>query len=605
MLLSGASFAVQPQTNDAAKVGELASVPEQDESEDTQTNDTVLIGAAELTRFQLGPVKNDWGDLIKRHVPELSSSAEAQSLTPGLLRKVRIEITSILSTEGYFSPRIHFARQGNDAKLIRVDIDAGLRSVVQAVSLEFSGALADAASAGQPAAVQRRDALISNWSLAKSRPFRDSEWRDAKDQLLENLRSDTYAGATIADSQATIDAAHQSAALSVQIDSGPPFFIGEVNFIGLQRYPAWLLERYSPPEKGQPYSRLRLLEYQRVLQNSPYFSTVAVSIDADSAQAEAVPVEVKVVERHSRDLGFGAGYSTNTGFRAEVSYRDRNILDRAWDLHTAYRAEQKRQLAYADIYLPPRVSDQIDSFGVLFDNLDLAGLAQTRSAIGVKRTHKRGHLEQRLGLNLTLEKNQLDGEAVRKSKALVSSIGWTWRDVDDSFAPRQGQILQLDLSASAKEVISDKSFIRIYSKYQLWIPVGKTDSILLRAEAGKILSPNVDGIPEDYLFRTGGSTTVRGYAYQSLGVQHPEGVSGGRVLAVASAEYLHWFDASWGGAGFVDVGDAAESWPKYSARQAYGIGARYRTPAGPIALDLAYGRQTQKFRLEFSIAIAF
>jgi translocation and assembly module TamA len=76
-------------------------------------------------------------------------------------------------------------------------------------------------------------------------------------------------------------------------------------------------------------------------------------------------------------------------------------------------------------------------------------------------------------------------------------------------------------------------------------------------------------------------------------------------MAAASAEYVHWFDRTWGSAVFVDAGDAAESWRDFRIKQSYGAGARYRTPAGPIALDLAYGNQTKKFALDFSIAIAF
>ena len=40
-------------------------------------------------------------------------------------------------------------------------------------------------------------------------------------------------------------------------------------------------------------------------------------------------------------------------------------------------------------------------------------------------------------------------------------------------------------------------------------------------------------------------------------------------------------------------------------QQGIGMGARVKTLAGPIALDLAYGNKTKKFRLDFSIAIAF
>jgi translocation and assembly module TamA len=77
-------------------------------------------------------------------------------------------------------------------------------------------------------------------------------------------------------------------------------------------------------------------------------------------------------------------------------------------------------------------------------------------------------------------------------------------------------------------------------------------------------------------------------------------------MFASSAEYVHWLPKSdWGAAAFVDTGDAADTWKELSQKQGYGLGARYRTPAGPLALDLAYGKQDKKLRLDFSFAIAF
>ncbi|MET3139194.1 translocation and assembly module TamA [Undibacterium sp. GrIS 1.2] len=619
---TGTPAEAQAETQAEIPTSTLASTTDTKIAPDAE--EEIVVAKSNLRRFQIGVAKGDWLALLTQHIPELSSDTDSQNVTPTLIRKLRQDIGNILATEGYFSPVITFdaGKDGQNggslfrggignlssnlsSNVIRVNIDAGSRTTIQQVDLQFSGALEDAAKQGKVDAVKRRQALIADWRLPVGSVFRDEEWDKAKTDITESLRSDVYASASIINSNATIDADSQSGSLKVEIDSGPPFTLGDPVITGLQRYPPWLLDRYLPPKKGEPYSRSRLLEYQRALQNSAYFSAVAVSVDPDPSKADRVPVDVSVVERRPRDLAFGVGYSSNTGFRTEVSYRDRDLLDRAWDLRSAVRLEQRRQLAYADIYLPPRDNQFLDSFGVLLDKSNLAGLDQTRTAIGVKRTSTRGHLEQRLGLNLSREKVALDGEPQSVSKALVSSVGWTWRDVDDSFAPRKGQILQLDFAISEKALISDQRFIRTYAKYQQWIPVAKRDVLLLRAEIGQVLAPSIDGIPEDYLFRTGGSSTVRGYSYQSLGIQHPTGVTGGMVMGVASAEYVHWTQANWGAAAFIDAGDAADDWNTYKVKQGFGVGGRYKTPAGPIALDLAYGKNIKKFRLDFSIAVAF
>ncbi|MFZ6767731.1 autotransporter assembly complex protein TamA [Undibacterium sp. Di26W] len=589
----------------AAPVTALTPAPENPDIDP----DTVV--RASSGRLQLQTPKASWADLLRQHIPEFSASADAQNITPALIRKLRQDIGNILATEGYFSPQIQFDNLDNTdtptgtAKLIHVTVDAGVRTLIENVSIKILGPMADAIDAGDKPTFKRRRALQEDWGLAVGQPFRDADWTDAKTQLLESLRADAYAAATLTSSEARIDADEHRGILEVDVDSGPVFTLGEIRVTGMQRYPSWLIDRYQAPKKGEPYSRSRLLDFQRALQNSPYFATVTVGIDPDPEKAAAVPVDVNVVERQARDLSFGLGYSTNTGYRSEVAYRDRDILGKAWDLRTAVRLEQRRQLGYADIYLPPRENNYLDSFGVLIEREDISGVLTNRQSLGVKRTSTRGHLEQRLGLNIVREKLTVANTPDEFHRALVASVGWTWRDVDQPFDPRKGEIYQLDLAASEKALWSDQRFVRVYGKYQRWIPVRKNDSVIVRAEVGNVFSTSGDGIPEDYLFRTGGSTTVRGYAYQSLGIQNATSTRGGRVMATASAEYVHWLYPEWGAATFIDVGNAADNWRELNLRQGMGVGARYKTPAGPIALDLASGRQTKKFRLDFSIAIAF
>ncbi|MCH8619698.1 BamA/TamA family outer membrane protein [Undibacterium sp. TS12] len=571
------------------------------------SSDAEPVRVSSTGRLQLQAAKSHWADLLREHIAELSGNAEAQNITPALIRRLRQDIGNILATEGYFSPQIQFENPdaGKTDRLIHVTVNAGERTVIENVSLKVFGPLSDAIDTGDKAAIKRRRNLQEDWGLAVGQPFRENDWTGAKTQMLESLRADAYAAAKITDSEARVDADQHSAVLKVEVESGPVFTLGDIRVTGMQRYPSWLIDRYQAPQKGEVYSRSRLLDFQRALQNSPYFATVAVGIDPDPDKADAIPVDVNVVERQARDLSFGLGYSTNTGYRSEIAYRDRDILGKAWDLRSAVRLEQRRQLGYADIYLPPNGNNYLDSFGVLLEKDNIAGVRSDRNAFGVKRVSTRGHLEQRLGLNMVREKIKSEGEPEEINKALVASVGWTWRDVDQPFDPRKGEILQLDLAASEKALLSDQRFIRSYAKYQRWIPVRKTDSVILRAELGAVFSKDDEGIPEDYLFRTGGSTTVRGYSYQSLGIQHVGSTRGGRVMATASAEYVHWLDTVWGAASFIDVGNAADTWRELSLKQGMGVGARYKTPAGPIALDLAYGRQAKKVRLDFSIAIAF
>ena len=141
--------------------------------------------------------------------------------------------------------------------------------------------------------------------------------------------------------------------------------------------------------------------------------------------------------------------------------------------------------------------------------------------------------------------------------------------------------------------------------YTHLIPLGASDALLFRGELGVTFAPSAQGIPQDFLFRAGGSNSVRGYAYQSLGVKQGEATVGGRYLATISGEYTHWINPTWGAAVFVDAGNAVDDRQAIDLAVGYGVGARWRSPAGPLGIDLAYGQREGKLRLDFSLAIPF
>ena len=84
-----------------------------------------------------------------------------------------------------------------------------------------------------------------------------------------------------------------------------------------------------------------------------------------------------------------------------------------------------------------------------------------------------------------------------------------------------------------------------------------------------------------------------------------EAVVGGRRLLVGSAELIHWVGENWGVAAFVDAGNAWDKGVEFNAAVGAGIGARFRTPIGPIRADLAYGEEVGSFRLHFSVGYTF
>ncbi|MEJ7807081.1 MAG: BamA/TamA family outer membrane protein, partial [Telluria sp.] len=61
----------------------------------------------------------------------------------------------------------------------------------------------------------------------------------------------------------------------------------------------------------------------------------------------------------------------------------------------------------------------------------------------------------------------------------------------------------------------------------------------------------------------------------------------------------------WGVAFFYDAGNAADSIKNLKPESGFGVGARWRSPVGPINVDIAYGQAVKKARLHFSLGFTF
>ncbi|MHB1245218.1 MAG: autotransporter assembly complex protein TamA [Sulfuriferula sp.] len=512
------------------------------------------------------------------------------------------DIRKLLATEGFYSPEITASIALQDKPIqIRFVIVPGLPTQVENIDLSLQGPVEQ-----MP---QLRDKLLTQlrqtWQLPVGSVFRQAAWESAKRDTLKALLINRFPSARIASSQAVVNPQTRKVILNVVLDSGPAFSFGTLHITGLERYPSTIVERLNPIQAGSPYSQAKLLELQARLQDTTYFRSVSVSADTDPAHPDNVPVQVNVVENPSSKLGFGIGVSTDSGLRGQIEYQDLNIMQRGWRFKTLVKLETKQQSLNTELQLPRNDLGYLDSINAFHERTDIEGENSVRSGAGVKRRRSKGRIETTLALQYQVEQQSITGAADNNLKALTLNYIWTYRNVNNPMFPTRGYVFSAQLGGATRALLSDQDFVRGYTRGVYYLPVGQRDGLILRGELGGVLATSRNGIPSDFLFRTGGDQSVRGYSYLSLGVKQGNAIVGGRYLAVGSVEYDHWLTERWGAAVFYDVGDAADSIPDLHLVQGYGIGARWKSPVGPLNLDLAYGQAVHAVRLHFSIGVSF
>lgn len=523
-----------------------------------------------------------------------------------LYRQAPEQIRTLVATEGFYTPTItsDITQQGS-AWRIQFTIDAGAPALVDAVDLTFEGAVAS-----QPQA----DELRKSWALQPGLVFRQAAWESAKNGVLRKLLLERYPRARLTETRATVDPLAHTVALKVVIDSGPELHFGALSIDGLQRYPATIVSRINKIKPGDPYNEAALLELQARLLDSGYFSRVDVSAEIDAPEetestalpsSAPVPVRVTVTENKRKKAGVGIGYSTNTGNRAKLTYEDLNFLNRELKFKSALTLETKKQSATADIYLPLTQQGVQYSTGLSYVRSDIEGEVGKVSSISAKRVWGKPTLERNLTLEYLNETREVEGFPIRNSQSLPLTYGVTWRDTDSLLFPTDGSIIHAQIGGAVGGLLTDQSFVRSTARVVHYSRLGEKGIVVLRGEIGALASRAKEGVPDTYLFRAGGDQSVRGYAYQGLGVAQSTATVGGRYLAVGSAEYQNWFLPQWGAAVFVDAGNAADSVAELTPKVGYGVGARWRSPVGPINLDLAYGQSDKKVRMHFSLGVTF
>jgi translocation and assembly module TamA len=511
------------------------------------------------------------------------------------------EAREAVAAEGYFSAVVDVAVDRSvDPIAVTLTVTPGEPTRIAAVRIEVTGP----ATTDRPRGTRAIAAVRAGWTLREGDVFRQSAWAAAKDGARATLAASPFAAATIERSEALIDPVARTADLTVELASGPAFRFGTLDILGLKRYDASLVRNFATIRAGDPYSQPELEQFVRRLNASGYFASVQASIDPDVAHADDATINVAVIEAPSRRFEGGFGYSTDVLFRANASYRDVNFDGQGLQLHADARLETKEQIVSLRLTRPPNDAGWIGTIGAGAHRTDIEGLVTRTAFAGTRWNTVEERRERALAATFFVDEQLPSGAEAQRAHALYVEAEQYWRETDVVIAPNRGWMASLQAGGGIPGA-STRGFGRVIGRFAAWYPVDRATTLHARAEAGAVLAPTRDGIPSTLLFRTGGDTTVRGYAFESLGVKSGDAVVGGRYLAVGSVEAIRWIGESWGLAAFVDAGNAGDSLPDFRFDVGYGVGARVRTPIGPFRLDLAYGQQSHDVRVHFSVGLSF
>ncbi|HEV6964043.1 autotransporter assembly complex protein TamA, partial [Roseateles sp.] len=510
---------------------------------------------------------------------------------------------ALLETEGYFNAKADVDRDTEDETRLRLSVTPGPLTRVGKVEIEFTEGLAD------DAAQSLRDTLRRAWPLKEGTPFTQSQWASAKSDLLLQARSGGFPLARWAETAARVDPDTQTAELRVVLASGNRARLGALRIEGLKRQDRETIERLAGFAHGDGYTEQKLAEFQERLAKTQLFDAVRVQLQPETLDADGTnPVLVSVTESSLQQATVAVGYHSNTGQSISVEHLHRRPFDLPMRARTKLQLSRDLRGAEVELSSHPQPDLHRNLASLQFEQDRTGDTIATNLGVRLGRLYESTRDERLTYLEL-LRARETAGDEINTNLAVSINQQWIRRRLDSTLLPTDGhQALALVGLGQVRGGGTDDSgpFGRMQFKLGVYKPLGSHWYGSARAEVAQVVAHERVGVPEKLLFLAGGDESVRGYAYRSLGPKRDGLTVGGRVLATGSLEVAHPFTMSlpslWG-AVFVDAGNAASRWTDYRAVVGYGAGVRWRSPVGPLRVDLARAQETGKWRLHFSVGI--
>jgi translocation and assembly module TamA len=416
--------------------------------------------------------------------------------------------------------------------------------------------------------------------------------------------------------------------LTLHVSTGTRRRIGRITIAGLAHVHRSLVMRRLEVHTGERYDAATVEKARQDLLALGVFSSVSVRLGKPERPGR-VPLVFTVREAKRYVVGFSAAYSSDLGASGGVNWGDRNVFGNGEKLNLSATAinlggSATTGLGYdseAAFTIPDfRRDDQTLEFTAIALRQALEAYTQTGEMAGATLTRRLSSLWTATA-GVAYEHEIVSQENAQYRYDLLSVPVTAHFDSTDLSSPLLDPTHGLRISASVSPTFSygvrGKTYIVLQGSIASYFdvhrlvpadPAGRT-VLAARAMGGVALGATQFSLPPDQRFYAGGSGTVRGYRYQAVGPQFPDGNPiGGTNMQALNLELRQRVGTSFGVVGFVDSGGVSS--PSGSVyRVGVGAGVLYYTSIGPIRFDVGFPtthlRHSDSFEIYIGLGQSF
>ena len=583
-----------------------------------------------LAAIQIGGNKYFSTDAIRERM-YLQSASFLQfphgRYSESLLRRDHDAILNLYQSNGFLAVKVNSRTQNNyrgkpGELAVFLEIQEGPQSFVNSLQVDGIEHL------DQPK-------VLDSLSSIKGQPFSEFSVAVDRDTILAQYFDKGFADATF-EWNSKPAAEPNRVDLHYIIHEGQQQFVRQVLISTLKNTRPELVNRLLTLNPGDPLSPTAVTDTQRKLYNLGVFARVDEAIqDPDGATTDKyVLYQLDEARRYSLALGIGAELGRiggcndcldapagASGFypRVSMDVSRNNLWGMAHSISLRTQVSTLEQRALLNYNWPHfQDNDKLSlSFTGLFDNSkDIRTYNSTRLEGSVQ-------LSQRLTRATTLQYRLayrrvkvgdlkvtpfLVSQLSQPDRVGIGSINLVQDRRDDPMDPHRGSYNTIDFGVAEHILGSERDFTRVLIRNASYYPIGKRVVLARSTEVGNISVFHYFGDPDDAIPLPerffGGGDSHRGFPEFQAGPRDDlTGFPlGGDALFFNQIELrFPLIGDTIGGVLFHDMGNIYSSFDHFSFRvrqdnlqdfnymeHAVGFGIRYRTPVGPLRVDLAY-----------------
>ncbi|MBW3550456.1 MAG: autotransporter assembly complex protein TamA [Proteobacteria bacterium] len=529
-----------------------------------------------------------------------------------LIREANDEAREALQPFGYYDPQISVERTRDGAATgVTITVVPGQPVTVRRADIAIIGE-------GNRDRYLRED--LAEFEPQPGEVLDHRQYEASKIAITRRLAERGYFDAGFASHRVEVTRAEHAADIDLVWESGQRYDIGPISF---QQTPdpvvrEDLLGELVYWDTGSYYHQGKLDRLRESLTGLDYFAVIDIEPRPEAAIGNDVPVTVTLTPAKRDIYTAGLSYGTDSGAGVRLGAERRYVNQRG---HKALV-----QLDYAERRRTLTLQYRIPAFAWLdgwytfssqvaeeqSEYIDTRRLETVASRSGEIDRHwtviaSLHALRERWDYVVADDEGTLVAPDYRYATFTYPSLRGEYVEADDLVFPRNGRAATILLRGGLEGAGSDADFGQVHLSARWYRGLGDSSRLITRGELGRTFTDNLVDIPPSLRFFAGGDRSIRGYAWREVGprvtgLDGEQYALGAENVVTASVEFEHYFSDLWGAAVFVDSGSAFNhddpDW-----RTGVGVGLRWRSPVGPLRLDIARGldRPDSGFQLYLAI----